>query len=125
MANSLEHFAARVADDPFFLACPLALFAKSEGMSEEQLVAWFHCSQESLVMMRLCRAPEAESATFFPDIRRIAERFSVEADVLAEVVRRGQAIYHMTAGGDSVRTLRAARDRDEKEPVDSMEEDNP
>src|SRR5262245_30492064 len=118
MANSLEHFARRLDADPFFLGCPLALFAKSEGMNEEQLAQWLHCSQDALVMVRLCRAPEPESGAFARDLGRIASRFSVDADRLIEVIRRGQAIFHMTAAEGSTGTVKAARDRDEQEPTD-------
>src|SRR5262249_46216800 len=122
MANSLQHLASQVAADAFFLGCPLALFAKSEGISEEQLAQWFHCSQDSLVMLRLCRAPEPESATFVQDLGRLATRFSADADRLIEAVRRGQAIFHMCASENSARTLSAARDRNEEE-LDSTAED--
>lgn len=37
MATNLEHLARRLEDDPFFLACPLTLYATSEGLSEESL----------------------------------------------------------------------------------------
>jgi hypothetical protein len=114
MAKNLEHLAARVRNDPFFLACPLALFAKSEAMNEQQLAAWFHCSMATLTMIEVCRAPEAESSSFVADLGRVAARFSINPDRLVEAVRRGQAVFHMTASGDSRRTLMAARDADRK-----------
>ena len=121
MAKNLEHLAARVRNDPFFLACPLALFAKSEAMNVQQLAGWFHCSMETLTMIEICRAPDVESVSFVADLGRVAARFSIDPDRLVEAVRRGQAVFHMTASGGSRRTLMAARDADHGS-VDPMKE---
>jgi hypothetical protein len=112
MANHLEHMARRLEDDPFFLACPIKLYARSEGLNEEAMAAGLKCSTSSLVMVRLCRSPPVESDTFYDDIERIASKFSLDAERLAEAVRRGQALFHMTTGAKPSRTLLAARDGD-------------
>jgi hypothetical protein len=123
MAKHLEHMARRLEGDPFFLACPLELYAKSEGLDEEGLSAALKCSKESLLKARLCRSPAAEAETFQDDIRLIATRFSLDADALAVAVRRGQAIFHMTESGKATRTLLAARDGDSKADSDRKEGD--
>jgi hypothetical protein len=110
MANHLENMARRLESDPFFLACPLMLYAKSEGLSDEGLAAALKCSKEALLSVRLCRVPVAEEETFQDDVERIAARFSVDADALIAAVRRGQAMFHMTRGTKASSTLLAARD---------------
>lgn len=114
MGNHLEDMARRLESDPFFLACPLKLYQKSEGLSEDSLAAGLKCSNEALLSVRLCRSPTGEEESFHDDIERIAARFSVDGDALAEAVRRGQALFHMTSGRNASGTLVAARDGDKE-----------
>jgi hypothetical protein len=125
MPNHLENMARRLEGDPFFLACPLMLYQKSEGHSEEALAARFQCSREALTSLRLCRAPAGEGESFHDDIERIAARFSVNADALAEAVRRGQSLFHMTSEKTESVTLLAARDGDRKPDPDQRKGDRP
>lgn len=118
MATNLEHLARRLKDDPFFLACPLTLYATSEGLNEESLASRLRCSKENFTMVCLCRAPASEAESFQDDIDRIATKFSVDADVLAEAIRRGQAICQMKRRTESAATLLAARDSNKKQPGD-------
>jgi hypothetical protein len=115
MTNRLENLARRLESDPFFVACPLKLYQLSERFDDESLATALKCSKESLVSIRLCRAPSGEHETFQDDIERIASRFSADADALAEALRRGQALFHMAGGQTASGTLLAARDGD-KEP---------
>ena len=39
--------------------------------------------------------PREEAPLFWQDVERIAERFSVNAEVLAEVARRGQCLMNL------------------------------
>jgi hypothetical protein len=112
MAEPLENLAHRLENDPFFLACPLMLFARSADLAEEQLAEKLGCSMETLVLVRLCRAPSAEPGKFQKDIMRIASSYQVDADALTQAVRQGQAIYCMRAG-PKAKTLMAARDGDQ------------
>ena len=125
MGNHLENMARRLESDPFFLACPLKLYQKSEGLSEDTLAAGLKCSKEALLSVRLCRAPAGEEESFLDDIERIAARFSVDADALAEAVRRGQALFHMTNNRNTSSTLIAARDRDRKRGSDQKKGGSP
>jgi hypothetical protein len=115
----LEHMARRVADAPDFLACALAEFARSEQMEDAALAVRLGCSMENLTHLRLCRMPRSETDLFWLDVEQIAGRFSVDAGVLAEVVRRGQSLFHLqSAAGDrqeKPNVLLAARD-DDREP---------
>jgi len=114
MPDHLENLANRLEGDPFFLGCPLALYARSEALDEKGLVAVLGCSVESLTRIRLCRAPAASSPEFHADLERVATRFNVPVDALIEVVRRGQAIWEMMKRAEpSKGTLLAARDLDE------------
>lgn len=118
MSNHLENMARRLESDPFFLACALKLYQTSEGLSDDALAAFLDCSKESLVSIRLCRAPEGEEDSFLDEIGRIATRFSVNGDALAEAIRRGQALFHMARRETGSGTLLAARDGDAEQNAD-------
>jgi hypothetical protein len=118
MAEPLENLARRLEDDPFFLACPLKLFAESAGLAEREVATQLRCSVETLVRVRLCRAPLPEAEQFRNEIARIAETYQVDALALTDAVRRGQAIWHLRQGqAGGTRTLLAARDIDREEDV--------
>jgi hypothetical protein len=113
MAEPLENLAVRMENDPFFLACPLRLFAQSKGLDDSQLATWLGCSMQTLLPLRLCRAPVAESSRFLKDIERIAATYDVDEGALADAVRHGQAIWQLRQGqAGGAGTLRAARDGD-------------
>jgi hypothetical protein len=104
--------------DPFFLACPLRLFARSKELDDSELANQLGCCVETLLSLRLCRAPAAESKHFLKDIGHIAATYDVNEMALADAVRHGQAIWQLQqrqAGGAPL--LRAARDaRHEEKP---------
>jgi hypothetical protein len=115
MAEPLEYLARRLESDPFFLACPLKLYAKSEGIDERKMAERLACNEETLVRVKLCRAPSQEG--FQKDIACIAARYKLHGESLADAVRRGQALYSMAAGSAGG-TLLAARDGDTAERQD-------
>jgi hypothetical protein len=125
MPKHIENMAKRLETDPFFLACPLKLYSTSEGLTEQQLADRLKCPTTALVQVRLCRAPASEGETFHEDVERIATRFSVDADVLAEAIRRGQAISQMTECGEASPTLLAARDNEPRKGADQNRRENP
>jgi hypothetical protein len=125
MANHLDNLARRLESDPFFLACPLKVYERSEGLNEDTFAARLSGSKEALLSLRLCRAPAGEDESFLDDIERIARRFSVDADALAEAVRRGQALFHMTSAPTSAGTLLAARDGEREPGSDEGKGGNP
>jgi hypothetical protein len=68
---------------------------------------------ETLTQLRLCRMPRFDQPFFWEDVEKIAGRFAVEAESLAEIVRHGQGLRRLrTAGAPSPQGgLMAARDR--------------
>jgi hypothetical protein len=117
----LLHLAQRVADAPDFLAAALAEYARSEHLEDTGLATRLGCSVETLTHLRLCRMPRAQTPLFWQDVEQIAQRFSIEADLLADVARRGQSLLQLRLGGSQTEapsTLLAARDdaREEEPP---------
>jgi hypothetical protein len=110
----LTHLARRVADAPDFLAYALAEYARSERLEDAGLAERLGCSVEALTHLRLCRMPRTPAPLFWQDVEQIAQRFAVTAEVLAEVARRGQSLFHLRAAAsgqkDERSILMAARD---------------
>jgi len=111
MATPLDELARRLERDPFFLACPLRVFAASADLEDMQLAAKLGCSPDDLDRLRLCRAPAGEPKEFQREIQLIADHFHLDADALMSAVRMGQALFRMAEhpGGP---TLLAARDHE-------------
>jgi hypothetical protein len=114
MTDPLHALAARAEGEAFFLASVLAAYAQSEGLDDAGLAAALGCLLGELAMLRLCRAPRAEPQEFWDDITRIAERFGLEPDRLAEAVKRGRVVLRLRAAspGANGGFLMAARDPD-------------
>jgi hypothetical protein len=92
MSDALEHLAARVADDPFFLSCPLAEYARSEKLDDRTLAARLGCRVEDLARLRLCRAPRSDPAEFREDVTRLAAAFGIDPPVLGDAIRHGEGL---------------------------------
>jgi hypothetical protein len=92
MSIPLERLARRVQSDAFFLAAPLARYAESQRLDDHALAARLGCDGDTLTHLRLCRNPDAMPPHFWNDVERIASRFHLDPDRLAEVVRFGQAL---------------------------------
>ena len=118
MAKHLEHLARRLEGDPDFVACPLTLYAQSESLDRDSLASKLRCSEETLTLICLSRAPAEESESFQDGVDRIAAKYSVDGDLLAEAIRRGQAIFKMRQNAETARTLLAARDGPKKGPTE-------
>jgi hypothetical protein len=116
MAKNLEHLARRLEGDPFFLACPLRVFAESMKLDDARLAEKLGCPLETLTVVCLCRAPTGDAAEFQRGISRIADKFNIDATRLTEVVRLGQAVFRMRQGS-SRKALLAARDAGKQEPM--------
>lgn len=114
MSDRLEQFARRVETEPFFLASALAEYARGEHSDERALAEALGCSLDALTRLRLCRRPRAEPRFFQQDLDQIATRFGVRADVLAQLVRRADALRAMRrASAPQAGLLIAARDHEE------------
>ncbi len=126
MTTPLERLAGRVQSDPFFLAAPLSLYAESQRLDDDALAVRLGCGRETLTQLRLCRNPEPMPPNFWNDVERIADRFHLDADRLAEIVRFGQALLHArTSEGERVNPapgyLMAAREEGDDEPPSGEE----
>ena len=123
MPEPLETLAARAADEPFFLAWLLSAYAFSEGMDDKSLAAALGCPAEEMVMLRLCRTPRTDAKEFWDDVSCIAERFGLDPQRLAAVVKRGRVVRRFQDADQGGGSLMAARDReDDRAPKEPREE---
>lgn len=111
MSSRIESFIHRVTDDDYFLASALEDYVCSEQVDDTSLAMSLGCSLEALDSLRLCRRPRPEPTLFRRDTDRIASRFAVNAEVLAQIVRRSNAVRAMRRGNsEQPGLLMAARD---------------
>jgi hypothetical protein len=115
--DALDALAARAAGDPFFLASLLAAYARSEELDDAGLATALGCPVTELAMIRLCRVPRTDPKEFWEDVHQVAGRFGLNADRLAEVVRRGRVVTRLREAQPSPEGgyLMAARDAEEEE----------
>lgn len=122
MNEVLEHMANRVADDPFFLARPLAEYARSERLDDASLASRLGCRPEELARLRLCRAPLCGEAEFRADVTRVAAAFGIDPGILADAVRHGEGLARLRvtarAAGEPGHFL-AARDSAPDPPAEN------
>jgi hypothetical protein len=119
MSTALDHLASRVATDPLFLASVLAEYARSESLDDDNLVAALGCGRADLTRLRLCGNPRLDPEQFRADIAAIAERFGIDPNTLAAIVRRGESLARLRAaqpGAVQPGFLLAARDDDREPP---------
>jgi hypothetical protein len=109
MTDRLYALARRVRDDLFFLSSALEEYARGEGLDKAGLAAELGCAPETLGPLGLCRRPRPE--TFWADIERIAERFGLVPQRLAEVIRRADTLVALRGPAVEPGWLAAARDR--------------
>jgi hypothetical protein len=123
MSDPLAELAARAEREPYFLASVLAAFARSEGLDDVGLAAALGCLPEDLVKVRLCRAPRTEWGEFWEDVTCIAERFGLNADRLAEAVKRVRVLNtFQEARAEDAGFLMAARDSETEASTDQPPE---
>jgi hypothetical protein len=113
--NELQQLAKRAESDPFFLGCSLKNFATSEKLDDAGLAKKLECSMETLTMLRLCRAPHADN--FKEDLDKIAAKYEVNREVLAQAARRGQVLLQMRGEAPSDHGFMLAARDDEDEPA--------
>jgi len=124
MSDPLKRLAHRVENDPHFLACCLAEYARAEGLDDAALAQELGCGGEVLMGVRLCRAPRPDAASFRRDVREVAEHFALDAVRLAEIIRQGEAFRLLREGGvGAPGFLMAARDRPNEAASRSDEEE--
>src|SRR5579884_3779130 len=105
--------AARAATRPFYLGSAMAAFQEMRHADDRQLAAFLHCSHETLARLGLCRRPDVESPEFQADVRRIVQRFRVDAPALLQVLREVSSVEAMRGSQPETSTgfLMAARDK--------------
>jgi hypothetical protein len=117
MADPLEALAARARGEPFFLGYFLAAYARSESLDEAGLAVQLGCPQGELPLLHLCRSPRIEPEEFNADVGRIAGRFGINPQTLAEAVKRGRVVVRLQAASAAGQApLMAARDPEETPP---------
>src|SRR5207302_6715236 len=89
-ASWLGPAARRAQLEPWALGWILSRLCELEGSSHEDLAAELHCDVTTLRWIFLCRTPA--EGRFAEDVERIALRFRLDANRLAAVVRRADAV---------------------------------
>ena len=115
----LERLARRVLRDPLFLAATLTRIAESHRLDDEGLATRLGCDRDTLTHLRLCRNPDPQPPNFWADVERIASRFGVDPDRLADVVKYGQGLMTVSPPPGPVTEeapgfLMAAREEEEE-----------
>lgn len=119
----LRRAAERAGQHPFYLASSLLAYARAERLDDAGLAACAGCDVDSLPALLLCRRPSGEGSVFRADVEAIADRFGLDAQRLAKLLRAADALVALGgaatdhAGG----LLAAARDR----ATDEGEGDHP
>ncbi|HYH63642.1 MAG TPA: hypothetical protein VD866_02985 [Urbifossiella sp.] len=96
MSAALDHLAERVKSDPWFLAHPLAEYARSAGLDDVALAAKLGCAVADLTAVRLCRAPQPD--TFRADLTVVAECFGLNLFSLLAAVQHGTGLARLREG---------------------------
>jgi hypothetical protein len=84
--DPLADLAARVADDPCFLASALAAYQRRHGLGDFALAAELHCDPSALAGLRLCRRPQPGAVGYEEDVAEIAGKFGCDRAVLRRVL---------------------------------------
>lgn len=118
MSSRINALARRVQDDTDFLASALADYGRSEGLNSRGLARVLGCDEGRIGALGLCRRPRSEPALFRRDVDRIAAYFGVDAEVLAQAVRRSDAVAMLRREAEAERGMMiAARDRAEEKSL--------
>jgi len=115
MSAALDRMAERVKADPWFLAHPLAEYARSADLDDAALAAKLGCAVADLTAVRLCRAPRPDNEDFHADLTAVAERFGLNLAALVAAVRHGSCLAQLreaTKDGATAGWQIAARDRE-------------
>ncbi|MER3439574.1 MAG: hypothetical protein C4346_19365 [Chloroflexota bacterium] len=105
--------AARAAERrPAFLASVFAAYRAAEHLDEHGLARILKIPPEQVCGLALCLRPRPEF--FAEDVQRIAERFHVAPQTLAEIIRHVEAVAAIQAAGmGEGQIAAAARDAEE------------
>lgn len=117
MTDRIAALARRVEEEEIFLASVLADYARSENLDDQGMAERFDCPTKTLISLRLCLRPDPQPDVFRREVDRIASRFEIDAGLLAEAIRRSNALRLMRskANAEEGGLLMAARDRREED----------
>ncbi|GIV59244.1 MAG: hypothetical protein KatS3mg043_0333 [Rhodothermaceae bacterium] len=110
----LAHTVARAAHRQRFLAHVFARYLTIEEIDEGALAERLGCSEFGYYRLALCRTPATDQA-FAEQIRQIAAFSGASPIVLAQIIRRVQAVESLqeAASNTDRATLLAARERED------------
>jgi hypothetical protein len=111
MSERINAMARRLETENDFLASALAVYARAENLSDEDLARRLGCETSRLAAVRLCRMPRSTPEHFRHDIGLIAESFQIDSLVLAEAVRLANSLVKLDPQEGGHGFLIAARDR--------------
>jgi hypothetical protein len=113
--NWLGSAARRAQSESWTLGWSLSRLTQLECTSNVDLAEELNCDATTVQWVFLCRSPSEER--FAQDVERIASRFSLDANRLAALIRRADAIAALAAESHDVSEsiLLAARDREDDE----------
>jgi len=113
----LERAAARVAEDPAFMASALRDWGGGH-FEFDAAMGYLNCSREAVTRLALCQRPRAASATFRADLARIAAHAPVDETRLLTLVREADSLAAFRKAGGSQLLAAARDDRDRKKDDD-------
>jgi len=129
--NSLAHAAQRAVQHEFFLAGILHEYQQANQLDDEGLAKFLGCHINDLSRLALSRRPALEQKAFIRDIEHLAQRFHLNGDQLAIIVRQVDSLRALRQQLTSNRKvqqmegiLRAARDRDPDREDESEDTDD-
>lgn len=114
---------APIEDNELSLAPALDAYRRSERLDEQGLAAALGCSPATLDALRTSRKPRGDPAHFRREIEEIAAQFGVHDGLLAEIVRRIDALEGLRRAIPMAEQglLMAARDRREVTGADQAD----
>jgi hypothetical protein len=86
----LKTAARRSVEHAWMLGHVFEKYRQFENKSPEELATQLGCSLETLAWLSLCRRPDEER--FAEDLSVIAERFNVDPNGLAEIIRHVESL---------------------------------
>lgn len=116
MHDSVHALGRRAAGDPHFLASALAAYAAAHELDEAGLAAALGATADALTAARLCPLPPADPDRFREEVARIADRFGLNRDVLAAIVRFAHVTAKVTTDAEAGAEAAVLAARDRKTP---------
>lgn len=129
--------AARLEDDPKFMANILHKYQGQEKLSRDEVIRKFDISQGQFAQLALCKRPDAEAEDFAAQVRNIASVVGVNASIIVEIIRQVDSLEALSHQPTSQETtvsdrqvisyqgaLAAARDRDTNGETDEDSTEN-